>query len=67
MSFVATSNGERITFTGTRSNRSITGTYLVEKADGSQEEGSFSAAKTKILKKGSRLDFANCPTDSDLQ
>lgn len=67
VSFVATSNGEKITFTGTRSNRAITGTYLVEKADGSQEEGSFSAAKAKILKKGSRLDFANCPTDSDLR
>ena len=67
VSFVAISNGEKITFTGTRTNRSITGTYLVEKTGGSQEEGSFSATKTKILDKGSRLDFANCPTDSDLQ
>jgi S1-C subfamily serine protease len=67
VSFVATSNGEKITFTGTRTKRSITGTYLVEKTGGSQEEGSFSATKTKILDKGSRLDFANCPTDSDLQ
>lgn len=67
VSFVATSNGEKITFTGTRTKRSIKGTYLVEKAGGSQEEGSFSATKTKILDKGSRLDFANCPTDSDLQ
>ena len=67
VSFVATSNGEKITFTGKRTKAAITGTYVVEKAAGSEEEGKFYAKRTKILDKASQLDFANCPTDADLQ
>jgi len=67
VSFVATSTGEKITFTGERTKDAITGTYVVEKAVGSEEEGKFYAKRTKILDKGSQLDFANCPTDADLQ
>jgi hypothetical protein len=67
VSFVATSAGEKITFTGERTKDSITGTYVVEKAAGSEEEGKFYAKRKKILDKGSQLDFANCPTDADLQ
>jgi S1-C subfamily serine protease len=67
VSFVATSTGEKITFTGERTKDAITGTYVVEKAVGNEEEGKFYAKRKKILDKGSQLDFANCPTDADLQ
>jgi S1-C subfamily serine protease len=65
--FVATSGDERITFNGKRTKRSITGRYIVEKATGDQEEGWFSAKKSRILDTNSRLDLANCPTDAELQ
>ncbi|MGD0155817.1 MAG: trypsin-like peptidase domain-containing protein [Terracidiphilus sp.] len=67
VSFVATSTGEKITFTGERTKDSITGTYVVEKETGSEEEGKFYAKRTKILDDSSQLDFSNCPTDADLQ
>jgi hypothetical protein len=67
VSFVATSAGEKITFTGERSKDSIDGTYVVEKDDGNQEQGRFYAKRTKILKDSSQIDYANCPTDADLQ
>jgi S1-C subfamily serine protease len=67
VSFVATSAGEKITFTGERAKDSIAGTYVVEKGTGSEERGKFYLKQTKILDKGSQLDFANCPTDADLK
>lgn len=66
ITFVATSAGEKITFTGKRSKGSIAGNYLVEKETGSEEDGEFKASRKRILHDTSQLDFANCPTDADL-
>ena len=67
VSFVATSAGEKITFTGKRSKGTIAGNYLVEKETGGEEDGEFKARRTKILRDASQLDFTNCPTDVDLE
>ncbi len=49
VSFVATSNGTKITFTGERTEDSIAGTYVVEKDAGGEEAGKFYAKRAKIL------------------
>jgi hypothetical protein len=67
VTFVATSAGEKITFTGKRSKGSIAGNYLVEKTTGGEEQGEFRARRTRILHDTSQLDFTNCPTDADLE
>jgi len=67
VTFVVTSAGEKITFTGKRSQGSIAGTYYVEKEAGGEEVGEFQAKRTRILRDTSQLDFTNCPTDADLE
>ena len=67
VNFIVTSEIGKISFTGQRTKSSITGTYLVEQKSGTEQQGTFVLRRTKILDRNSRLDFTNCPTDSDLQ
>jgi hypothetical protein len=54
-----------ITFDGHRRGAGVTGTYVVEKAGGSEEQGTFTLRKAKAEGPGSDFDTTRCPTDAD--
>lgn len=65
--FDVTSDIGTITFTGTRSDNSITGTYTVQQVTGGSEEGTFSL--TKLNRKGPDMGSdgsIDCPNDAEL-
>jgi S1-C subfamily serine protease len=66
VSFVVTSSIGKITFSGRRSDRSVTGTYLVEHENRPNEEGSFTLDKAKSEGPSKDFDTANCPTDAEI-
>jgi hypothetical protein len=66
VSFTVTSSIGKITFSGRRSGKSITGNYLVEHESRSAEEGTFTLEKGKSEGPSKDFDTAHCPTDAEI-
>jgi hypothetical protein len=66
VSFAVTSSIGKITFTGHRSGKSITGNYAVEHESRPAEEGTFTLEKGTSKGLSKDFDTANCLTDAEI-
>ena len=66
VTFIVTSAIGKITFSGRGGNASITGTYTVERSDGTEQQGTFTLQRTSSKGPAKGFDSSHCPTDAEL-
>ncbi|HYY72733.1 MAG TPA: hypothetical protein VE778_04000 [Candidatus Bathyarchaeia archaeon] len=67
VTFYVNSSNLKIDFTGLRSGRNLSGTYVVENSDGTSQQGEFTLKRRDYKRLSKDFDpIKDCPTDADM-